>query len=145
MWCARRRASATRTSAPSSHVAPLAGELEEAVLERRALVGELEDRDAVLGGDRADRLQRGALDDHRVGPAVGDDAGTLLLEQQAQLLEARRANEDRPPGALDEVRQRALHAQAARADYDDAVDGLLDLGQDVAGDEHGPPLGRQRD
>ena len=99
----------------------------------------------LLGRERADRLQRGAVDDHRVGPPVGDDAGALLLEQRAQLVEARRAHEDRPPVALDEVGQRALHDEPAGADHDDAVDGLLDLGQHVAGDQHRAALGGERD
>src|SRR4051794_2527558 len=45
----RRRSSSN--DAPSSYVAAFARQLEEAVLERRDLVRELEDRDAVVGGE----------------------------------------------------------------------------------------------
>src|SRR3954453_14376538 len=77
-WQCRRPSS---NDALSSHVAAFAGQLEEAVLERRLLVRELEDRDAMVGGERTDLLQRGVLDEHRVRPAVDRDGRALLLEQ----------------------------------------------------------------
>src|SRR3954453_10671348 len=82
--------------AQSSDVAPLARELEEAVLERRDLVRELEDRDPVVGRERADLLQRGVVDEQRVRAPVDDDARALVLEQLAQLVGARGAHERGP-------------------------------------------------
>src|SRR3954452_5278324 len=99
---ARRRRSSS-DGARSTHVALLAGELEEAVLERRDLVRELEDRDAVVGGERPDLLERDAVDEHRVRAPVDGDPRALVLEQLAQVLGARRAHERGPPVALDEL------------------------------------------
>ena len=111
----------------------------------RDRAGELEHRDAVLGGDRADLLERDAVEEHRVGAALAARGWRPRPRAAAQLAHPRRAHERGPRVARDEVLERALHDEPPDADDDDAVDRLLDLRQDVAGDQHRAPLGGERD
>jgi hypothetical protein len=99
--------------------------------------------DLVDEGEVADRLGGGAR--HQQGAAVAVlGPQPAALQDLAQLVGLRGAHADRHARGAEQVLQRALTDQPALGDDHDAVDGLLDLGQDVAGDQHRLALpGRQ--
>ena len=72
----------------------------------------------------------------RVTPARG--------EQDAEPLGVGRAHPRRAGGAGEHVRDRRLPDETAPVDDDDAIRGLCDLREDVAGDEDRPSLRRER-
>ena len=123
-------------------VVSAAGQLEEDLLERRALDRELVQHDVVRRRELADPLGRQIRDERRV------------LESRSPRSLARRAASAAatPPGLRTDARRRArpqlgdrrLLDELAAMDDHDAVHGLRDLGEHVARDEDRPPFGGER-
>jgi hypothetical protein len=99
----------------------------------------LEDRDGVCRGHGADLLAGGAGDLH---PVRGDDsrAGALGGQQAGQLGCSRSPDTHDVAGSGAEIGEGGLSDEPPPVQDDDAVDGLGDLGQDVARDQDGAPL-----
>src|SRR4029453_18417607 len=115
------------------------GELEEDVLEVGALEAHLVEHDPT-GRGRLPDLLGGGPGDNQLAGAVNGDLGAPGDEQVAQRLGLGGPDPDRPVGAGGEGGQGRLGAQAAPVDDHDLVDRLGELGQDVAGHQHGPAL-----
>ena len=118
----------------------VAGQLEEALLEARALRCQFVDREAELAGELADLLAGEAGDEQR--PVVALDPAAALAQRRRQPLAVGGAHPRGDDAARRELLQRRLRDQLAVADHDQLVGDLVNLGEDVAGDEHGPALGR---
>src|SRR5829696_3135260 len=116
------------------------GELEEEGLEVGRPRGHGRQRDAAERGHLTHRLGRSATDQE---PVVADLGCFDLQRREAapQLGGVAGPDLDRAARAGAELLERAVRAQPALGDDHDVVDGLLDLGEVVAGHEHGPPAG----
>ena len=125
-------------------LARLAGQLEEDLLERRALDRELVQDDAVGGGDLADPFRRsGAVIAVRRRRSVASIS--FIRRARCRSRGAiRRAHQRRPRRHRLDVGDRRLPHQPAAMDDHDLVDGLSNLREDVARDEDRAPLRRER-
>jgi hypothetical protein len=110
----------------------VAGEAEEDLLERRRLQRQLVQRGAGREGDVAHLVGGSSLHVERV--AVDADLGSVACQRRGEVGGARRAHAD--AFACQETGDRSALDQATAMDDDHVVDGLLDLGEHVAGDEH---------
>jgi hypothetical protein len=116
-----------------------AGELEEDVFEVGALGAHLVDDDPGGGRGLADRLGGGTTGEQLVGPVqLGLDA--LGGQQGLEGLGLGSAHPDQLVGAGGQGGQGGLGDQPPPGDDHHLVDGLGDLGQDVAGDQYGAAL-----
>ena len=77
-------------------------------------------------------------------PLVALDLAAARRDRRGEPLEIGGANPRGHLAAGGELGQRRLRDQLAVADHDQLVGGLVDLGEDVAGDEHGAALGGLR-
>src|SRR6266536_4587109 len=125
------------------------GELEEPLLERRMRRLDAVDREARLDEEAVD-VGGGVLGRHRrvgterdpdpLGRLRGRPYGRVRREQRLHAYAVARADQDRLPVAF-ELGERALHDDAAVIDDRDRVADLLDLVEQVRGEEYGAALG----
>ena len=118
----RTLSSSERTSAVTGGLP--AGQLEEDLLERRALDRELVQDDSVSRGQLADPLRREV--DRQHAAVRGRDRRALRGEQVAKRGRVGRAHPRRAAGAGDHLGDRRLLHQLAAVDDHDLVDGLGD-------------------
>ena len=126
---------------------PRSRQRHERVFQRPRAGRQAQHGDPLVAGDRADLL--GARAQHVQHVAVALDPVAEALERAGQPDRILRADFGRGTVVAAEHRiQRAVGAKLAAGDDDDVVDRLGDLGEDVAGDEHGAtarPPARARD
>ena len=110
---------------------PVAGQREEGLLERAHLRREPDEVDARVAGHDADLLGRDAGHEQPVAVALDGMAGGR--ERARETVVVLRAHDgDEALVAAEHGFQRALAAQLAVRDDDDVVDGLGDLGEQMA-------------
>src|SRR5450755_3332796 len=119
----------------------VARELEEDLLERSGARCQLVERQA--GGERQVADLRGAETGDEQHAVLGAaDLGSGSLDNRGEVREARRAHAHLP--RAHQAVDRALVDEPAVVDHDHVVDGLRDLAEHVARDQHGPALGGKR-
>ncbi len=135
-----------RSSAARSRIRRVSSgrrQVEERLLERRALGDELVQDDALRGGDLPH--PGGCRVRNREQVALGRrDLDACLLERGTKLLGLRAPHPDAAGRPRHQFGGRRLLDELAAVDDHDLVDDLLELGEDVAGEEDRPPLRGQR-
>jgi hypothetical protein len=122
----------------------LGGEGQEGLLEVAVLGAELVQLDFLSEGKAADFGGGQAGDPQLVGSGVLDPRSVQAGAGECGQEPVGVWGADRHPGLpVGELSQGALADQAAVVDNHHLVDELLDLGEDVAGDQHGPTLVNQ--
>ena len=139
-WANRpRRAAAVRPAAGPAVLDGVPGQLDERLLQRAGLRGQLVQGDPGRPGNVADLLDRCVQDLQR--PVGVGDLHSGTQQRVTQPGEPRGSDPDRRPGGSgDEVGGRRVGDQPTAADDDQVVRGQRHLGQQVRGDEHGPAL-----
>ena len=119
-------------------------EVEEDVLEVGGLGGDLVQHDAVVERELGDEAPASTPPTtSHVAPLAGDVEAPPGQERARELVGLRRVRtRTRGPEPRLSASSVLVGDQPAVVDDDDLVDGLGDLGEHVAGEEHGAPLGR---
>ena len=112
------------------------------VLERGAFDDELVHRNSGSEGDVADALACRAVHEQR-SPLLAVASICSRSQRLLQLRRLGRADADRAADARGQLLERRLDHELAAVDDQHLVDGLGDLGEHVARDEHGPLPGRE--